>query len=233
MKEDLTVVFALIDGSGSMHDMRAAVVDGFNEFITDQKKLPGNVLLSMVQFDSDWARSYQGSLSPTDYLALRYREIHHLKNLKEVEKLTMASYVPNGGTPLLAAMDRAIDELGQDLAAMPEQYRPSKVIFLVITDGQENSSDRSKFSKEKIAAKVKHQINKYNWQFTFIGANQDSFHEAGGMGFQPHATMNYIATYDGMLQGLNAVSASTMSYRSGDTKAMILPNDREEDIIEK
>jgi hypothetical protein len=100
--------------------------------------------------------------------------------------------MPRGGTALLDAVGRAINETGERLARMPEEDRPGLVIFVVMTDGEENSS--KEFSKARIKEMIQHQQEVYNWHFTFLGANQDAFAEAGGMGidatgvavFSPH-----------------------------------------------
>jgi len=211
MKEDLTLIVAVIDASGSMEKIKGGIIDGFNEFIHAQKKLPGEVIFSMIQFDSGWNYNTYGTAAEN----LRYKEIYDFRNLKEVEPLTDSSYTPWGGTPLIAAMTTAIDSIGAKLAAIPEKDRPSKVVFVTMTDGQENSSDKHKFSKEQLAQKTTHQQNKYNWKFIYLGANQDSFAEAGGIGFLAKATRNYEANYAGTVGAVMAASASLCSYRSG------------------
>jgi hypothetical protein len=67
--------------------------------------------------------------------------------------------------------------------------RPGLVIFVIVTDGQENSSHE--FSKARIKEMIDQQQTKYNWQFTFLGANQDAFAEAGGMGIHAAGVANF------------------------------------------
>jgi hypothetical protein len=211
MKEDLTLIVAVIDASGSMKDIKAGVIDGFNEFMNAQKEVPGEVIFSMIQFDSGWDSTTWGSHVDN----LRYKEIYDFRNLKEVASLTNENYQPNGGTPLIAAMDMAIDSIGAKLTAIPEKDRPSKVVFVTITDGKENSSDKNKYSKTQLAHKTKHQQEKYNWKFIYLGANQDSFSEAGGIGFMAKATANYVYNYAGTKNAIMTASASISNYRIG------------------
>lgn len=211
MKENLTAIFGLVDGSGSMEVIRKGVIDGFNEFLVSQKKEPGDVIFSLVQF----SRQYNNELI--------YNKIYNLRNIKEIEPLTEEHYNPSGGTPLLDAMGRAINELGEQLAAIPEQSRPSKVIFLVITDGYENSSHE--FSKEQIKSMTTKQENVFSWQFVYLGANQDSFAEAANLGILKHSTVNYQHTYAGMTETMRNLSASVGSYRSGQLADVILTDD--------
>ena len=91
--------------------------------------------------------------------------------------------------PLLDAVGRAINETGERLEAMDEQDRPGLVIFVVVTDGHENSSQE--FSKAQIKEAIQRQQNDYNWHFTFLGANQDAFAEAGALGIDAAGAANY------------------------------------------
>ena len=58
-----------------------------------------------------------------------------------------------------------------------------------MTDGHENSS--KEFSKARIKEMIQRQQAQYNWHFTFLGANQDAFAEAGGMGIHAAGVANY------------------------------------------
>ena len=61
---------------------------------------------------------------------------------------------------------------------------------------------------------IKHQSDKYNWQFMFLGANMDAATEAETIGI----SRNYAATYDASSIGTDAlyctVSKSVADYRN-------------------
>ena len=97
--------------------------------------------------------------------------------------------MPRGSTALLDAVGRAINETGERLTKMPEADRPGLVIFVIVTDGEENASHE--FSKARVKKMIQRQQTKYNWQFTFLGAEQDAFTEAGGMGIAAAGTANF------------------------------------------
>ena len=88
--------------------------------------------------------------------------------------------MPRGSTALLDAVGQAINETGARLAAVDESQRPGLVVFVIVTDGQENSS--REFTREQIRTMVEHQQSAYKWQFTFLSANQDAFAAGGSMG---------------------------------------------------
>jgi hypothetical protein len=159
MNSHLTDITLVVDRSGSMASVREDAEGGVNTFIAQQAKEPGEALLTLVQSDTEY-----------DFL-------HKGIPVSQVPKYKL---VPRGMTALLDAVGRAVNETGERLAKMPEQDRPSLVIFVVMTDGEENSS--KEFTKAQIKEMIEHQQNVYHWQFTFLGANQDAFAEAGGLG---------------------------------------------------
>jgi len=168
MRNDLTDVTLVIDRSGSMASRKKDAEGGINTFVNEQKKQPGECLLSLVQFDTD------------------YEFVHRGIKIQDVPAYTL---VPRGWTALLDAVGRAINETGDRLAAMPEDQRPGLVIVAIVTDGEENSS--REFTKAQIKQMVERQTNEYSWQFTFLGANQDAFAEARQLGISRVGTCDY------------------------------------------
>lgn len=201
MKENFTSITVILDRSGSMWSLASDTIGGFNQFIKDQKAAPGDALLTLCTFSHD------------------YNIIHDCKPLSEIPDLDENSYIPNGGTALLDAMGDTIESVGKKLADMPEEERPSKIIFLIITDGQENSSSR--FKADKIKEMVQHQKEKYNWEFVFMGSNIDSIAEGTAIGISMHNTMNYSATSEGTKGLYHEVSRSMTRYRSRSASASV------------
>lgn len=171
--KNLTEIVAIIDRSGSMYSLIGDTIGGFNSFIEEQKKGPGKALLTLVQFDTEYEINYQA------------------KDVNEVSPLNEASYVPGGGTALFDAVARTVNEVGQRLAKTPEDQRPGTVIFLVITDGQENSSQE--FSQGVVSEIVKHQIEKYSWEFVYMGGGDLETQKAQGitLGINSNKIYNY------------------------------------------
>lgn len=173
MKKDLSQIIIVLDRSGSMASVQDATISGFNEFINRQRHLPGEAMVMAVKFDDQYEPLYDGPLA-------------------EIPPLDRNSFVPRGMTALHDAIGRTIDEAGRRLAAMPEHERPEKIIFMILTDGLENAS--KEFTREKIADMVRHQREKYSWEFIFLGANQDAVLVGSGFNIPQHATMTYAAS---------------------------------------
>ena len=161
--KDATYIAVLLDRSGSMSSVKDDTIGGFNQFIKDQKEAGDNAMLTLVQFDSGGIDTVHESLA-----------------IKDVPDLSDETFQPRGSTPLLDAMGKTIETTGKALEAIPQSDRPDKVVFVVITDGQENAS--REFTKARIKEMVSHQSDVYKWNFLYLGANQDAFAEAHSMG---------------------------------------------------
>lgn len=170
MRKDLTDITMVIDRSGSMESIRADAEGGINTFIDSQKKESGEALFTLVQFDTE------------------YEFVHRGVAIGEVSRYSL---VPRGATALLDAVGRAINETGSRLAAMLEHERPGLVVFVIVTDGQENSS--KEFNRDKIRQMIEHQQSVYRWQFTFLAANQDAFAEGATLGIAPAGIADFDA----------------------------------------
>lgn len=168
MRSDLADVTVVVDRSGSMQACQQEAENGVNHFIDEQRKQPGDCLFSLVQFDTE------------------YEFVHKGKPIADVGQFTL---VPRGMTALLDAVGRAINETGERLSAMNENDRPGLVAFVIVTDGQENSSHE--FKRAQIKEMIERQQSQYQWKFTFLGANQDAFAEAAGLGIAASASASY------------------------------------------
>ena len=195
MKQDLTSINVIIDKSGSMGHLATDTMGSFNSFVAEQKLVPGEAVFTLCTFN--------------EHPVL----VHDFVKLASVPDLNRKSYYPNGGTALLDAMGTTINSVGAKLSALPEDERPSKVIFLIITDGQENSS-RS-FTKEQVKSMVEHQRDVYSWEFVFMGANIDAIGEGTSLGISAQNTMNYAPSAVGTRSLYSSVSSSMTGYRGG------------------
>lgn len=194
MKENFTSINVIIDASGSMHNLTNDTIGSFNSFLKEQKAVPSEAAFTLCTFNTN------------------YNLVHDFAKLGAVPNLSPETYAPSGGTALLDAVGTTIDSVGKKLSAMPESERPSKVIFLIITDGQENSS--REYSASTIKNMVEHQKNVYNWEFVFMGANIDAIAAGANLGVDVRNTMNYAATPIGTRNLYKSVSENMKSYRS-------------------
>jgi len=140
------------------------------------------------------------------------RPVYVGRPVSEAPNLDLASYTPNGNTALLDAVGVAIDEAGSRFRAMTEAERPGKVLFVIVTDGEENSSKVRK--KDKVASMIKIQQDVYKWEFVFMGASIDAFAEAGGIGIGAANTLQASASPRATSSAYSGLSYNTTRYRS-------------------
>lgn len=165
MKNDLTEIVFILDRSGSMHGLEKDTIGGYNAFVESQKTVEGKARMTTVLFDDQYELLYSG------------------RNIQEVRALTGREYFTRGSTAILDAIGKTIADLGQRLKETPEDQRPSKVLFMITTDGYENAS--RKYSYKAINDLITQQREKYNWEFIFMGANIDAAREAVNLGIDP------------------------------------------------
>lgn len=152
-------------------------------------------------------------LTFSDTYALVYDAIP----LADVPILSRANYEPGGWTALWDSLAFLIDRAGERLAAMVEVERPAKVVFLILTDGEENISKKYKGEpgRHALKKKVEHQRSKYSWEFVYIGANGDAMLASERLGMNPRNALNYKADIRGMQGAMRMTSAGTSRYRGG------------------
>jgi len=196
-----------------MADIKDETINGFNCFLEKQKAAGDNATLTLVQFDTE----------STDV-------VHESKPILKVSDLNHDTFQPRGGTPLLDALGQTIDATGRALAAIPEGNRPNKVVFVVITDGQENSSRYQ--TKASVKEKIDHQAGKYSWQFVYLGANQDAFDEAGSVGIAAANAANYSPAR--MQVAFAATAANVASFRrSGNAAKLAYSEEQRAEMLEE
>jgi hypothetical protein len=191
---NLTEIVAILDRSGSMSSLRHDTIGGFNTFLAEQKKNSGKAKLTLVQFDDQYQIDYDGV------------------DIQSVKDLTGDTYRPRGSTALLDAVGKTIVTVGERFAKMKEEERPGQVIFLIITDGEENSS-KEYIVASKIAEMVKHQTEKYNWTFTFLGGGDAAFSQGAALGFSASNTYNYSANHGGTSNAYKGISGGVTRRR--------------------
>lgn len=187
---DYTHISVLVDRSGSMAMIQADAEGGLRTFMDEQFALPGKLTTSLFQFDDvfDTVFRMESSSAPAKNWSLQ----------------------PRGVTALLDGIGKSVALTGEDLTALPEDQRPGKVLFVIVTDGLENAS--RDWTREKVFDLITRQREDYSWEFLFLAANQDAIAAGRDIGIQ-FAT-NYQATGDGTQAVYAAASASAARYRS-------------------
>lgn len=193
MKENLTELVFILDRSGSMQSLTADTIGGFNSLIEKQRRETGECLVSTVLFNNN------------------SEVLHDRKPLSEIREMTSAEYSAQGGTALIDAIGAAIHHIENiHKYARPEDV-PQHTLFVIITDGMENSSHM--YTSDKVKKMIERQKSKYGWEFLFIGANIDAVETAQSFGISKDRAVDYLADSEGTDTVYNTVCAAVSMVR--------------------
>lgn len=201
---ETTDIICILDRSTSIRTSGLVdrTIEGFNSFLADQKKETGSAKLTLCLFDG--GTGYGAEAGKT------YEIIHDGIDIQSVPELNNKTFVPRGMTALFDSIGATIDTVYNRWKDATD--RADKVIFLIMTDGEENSS--KEYTQQAISDLIKKRKDDDNWVFLFIGANIDTMKVGGGLGISSGNTMSYSNTGHGVGMAYTNMSASVSHLRS-------------------
>lgn len=193
MENKKTELVFILDKSGSMNPLVQDTIGGFNSMLDKQRKQPGTAFVTTILFNT------------------KTTCIHDRVLLSEVSDLTEDDYDTFGCTALMDAIGSTIEHIETIHKYAREEDVPESTIFVIITDGLENSSRKFRVTdiKEAISKKQKED----GWEFLFLGANIDAMEEAETIGISRAKAANFHADDQGVTKVFEAVSCAVSSAR--------------------
>ena len=183
---NLTEMVFILDRSGSMYGLEKDTIGGFNSLLLKQKEEEGEAFVTTVLFDNE------------------YQLLHDRLPVKEVPEMTANEYKPRGSTALIDAIGRTISHIVNIHKYQRKEDVPANTIFVIITDGMENSSHI--YSSDKVKRMIEHEKKKYGWEFIFLGANIDAVETARHFGISEDRAVNYNSDSQGTRLNYEVVS---------------------------
>lgn len=177
MNAELTELVFILDRSGSMNGLESDTIGGFNGMLTKQKAEGEKVNVTTVLFDDE------------------VEVIHDRFPIDIIEPLTDKEYYVRGCTALLDAVGESIKKIENVQKHLPEAHKAGKVIFVITTDGLENSSVEYNYNDIKRMIEAK---KKCGWEFLFLGANIDAGKEAEKIGIARERAVTYENDHKGV-----------------------------------
>jgi uncharacterized protein YegL len=181
---DITII---LDCSGSMNLIKSSTIEGFNTFLRAHQAEGTNVRITLVKFNHEYMLAFEE------------------KKIKKKYFLNEANFVPNGTTALLDAIGSTIKSV--DARIEKHAVKPG-VIIAIITDGHENSSRF--YTQNDIKKTIKKRSDKNNWNFMYLGANQDAIFEGNRLGISSDYSHNFKASKIGVERAFNNVIKESM-----------------------
>lgn len=206
----ISQITCLLDESGSMMGVRQETISAYNGFVAALRTEQNGkqAFISTYKFDASATNT-----GPRPVL----RMFCLAAPVATVQEMTMADYLPTGGTPLYEAVIKAIGETDAAIKA----NGATRVTFLVQTDGHENQSGRD-FTHAAVRGLIEARTAA-GWQFIFLGADLTNAKEIGvHMGMMASNSMGYDKGQSA--RAFADLATGTAAYRQGG-KAEIDPAD--------
>ena len=193
MNNNLTELVFILDRSGSMAGLEDDTIGGFNAMVEKQRKGEGEVLVSAVLFSDG------------------NRVLYDRVPLDEVAPMTEQQYRVGGCTALLDAIGGAVHHIANVHKYAREADGPGKTMFVITTDGMENASRA--YTYDKVQRMVRHEQEKYGWEFLFLGANMDAISAARSFGIREDRAVRYRNDSIGTRLNYEVVGETICSFR--------------------
>lgn len=194
MKKGSTELVFILDKSGSMGGLERDTIGGYNAMLEKQRAVEGECRITTVLFDNTFAL------------------LHDRIDIRAVCPITEVEYRVGGSTALLDAIGKTIHKIGNAQKHTAEGYRAERVLFVIVTDGEENSS--TAYSASMVKRQIQQQKDRYGWEFIFLGANIDAVQTASRFGIAPDRAQNYHADREGVALNFNVMSDVVTSFRT-------------------
>lgn len=201
--EEIYNVF-VVDKSGSMSGLEKAIIDGFNKQTKEIKQLQEDYpeqkqFITWIQFDYP------------EQIEKRFLN----ESIDKIPEMTTEDYVPRGSTALNDAIGIGIESV-EDAAGERIREGKAKALFVILTDGFENSS--KKYKTEQIKSKIKELELTENWTFLYIGADKEMAHR--DYGIKIHNSVAYTADSLGTQKMFSSTSKYRNMYTSNASKGL-------------
>ena len=190
-------VVILLDKSASMEYLVSDVIAGFNNLV-DQ--LPSSSFVSLFGFESIYGLENIFSHVPAS----------------SVRELTSSDYYLGDGTPLYDAISGAINQVKIGSVSSSNE----KILFVVISDGIENSSTR--YSLDETREAIRREISN-GWDIRFYGLGPDAASEASNLGIPIDDGSTFSPSQSGVDGAFDDIAGSVIQDNGKSSCVRVVP----------
>lgn len=193
MKKHAAELVFILDKSGSMTGLERDTIGGFNAMLEKQKAVEGECRITTVLFDNQCML------------------LHDRIDMQAVSPMTGEEYCPGGSTALLDAIGMTLHKIANAQKNTAEAYRADRVMVVIITDGEENSS--REYDVRTIRKMIEHEKETHGWEFIFLGANIDAVQTASDFGISRGRAVSFVSDEEGTRLNYDAMAETAVHFR--------------------
>ena len=194
MSNKTELVF-ILDMSGSMEHLTDDTIGGFNSIVREQAAKDGEVLITTYLFNNS------------------SRMIHDRISISEIQSMTRNEYRACGCTALVDALGEAIHHIAGIHRYARKEDVPEHTVFMITTDGMENASHI--YTADEVKRMIRHEKEKYGWEFVFLAANIDAVQSAANYGIDAETAVNYVSDVGGTQMAFATMNMAIGNVRNG------------------
>lgn len=184
--------YILLDRTGSMEPIWSEALSSVNAYADGLATLDGgprvDADITLAAFDANDGFQFDVLRSGVD--AERWR------------KVTNDEVSPRGMTPLYDAIGRIV--------TLAEKDGPGKAVIVIMTDGEENSSEEMTKASAKAALD---RVRKKGWEVVFLGTEFSNFNDAEGVG--QTSSRNMAVAKEQLNDSMRGLAQKSKDYATG------------------
>jgi hypothetical protein len=184
--------YILLDRTGSMEPIWTEALSSVNAYADGLATLDGgprvDADITLAAFDAQ--DGFQFNVLRNGVDAERWR------------KVTNDEVSPRGMTPLYDAIGRIV--------SLAEKDHPEKAVIVIMTDGEENSSEEMTKASAKAALD---RVRKKGWEVVFLGTEFSNFNDAEGVG--QTSSRNMAVAKEQLNDSMRSLAQKSKDYASG------------------
>jgi hypothetical protein len=184
--------YILLDRTGSMEPIWSEALSSVNAYADGLATLDGgprvDADITLAAFDANDGFQFDVLRSGVD--AERWR------------KVTNDEVSPRGMTPLYDAIGKIV--------TLAEKDGPGKAVIVIMTDGEENSSEEMTKASTKAALD---RVRKKGWEVVFLGTEFSNFNDAEGVG--QTSSRNMAVAKEQLNDSMRGLAQKSKDYATG------------------